>query len=515
MDKKNEAIEEIVSLLLKGETNLEKIKRRTARKYRLERMIRNSEILGRIPKSRLTPELSSMLLKKPVKTLSGVSPIAVMIRPEGSCGHRCIYCPFSGKAAKSYTGWEPAAMRARENLFDPYGQASSRVRQLDEMGHATEKCEIIIMGGTFLEMSGEYKDGFVKGVYDGLNSSRSKSLAAAIKKNETAKHRAVGLTIETRPDVCSTENILEILSYGGTRVELGVQNPDDGIYAKINRGHGVKEVVKATKLLKDSGFKVLYHVMPGLPGSDRKKDVRMLRRLFEDSSFRPDMLKIYPTLVLEGTELHSMMKRGEYEPYSAEEAAEIIAEFFEYIPEYVRVMRIQRDIPAQLIDNGVKKSNLRELVMQKLKEKNIRLREIRSREAGLGKKNTDFSSFSLKRKDYDASGGKEIFLSFENKDDIIGGFLRLRIPEKSWMECIGKEAAIVRELHVYGKETPLRRKGDIQHRGMGSVLLKKAEEIAKGEFSKEMLAVISGVGVREYYRKKGYLLKGYYMAKRL
>jgi elongator complex protein 3 len=511
---KTDALDYIIEKLLKGE-EIRKIKLEAAKLYSLERMPRNSDIIRRMKEKGLENRIK--LFKRPMRTLSGVTPIAVMIKPEQSCNWRCVYCPFTGRAAKSYTGEEPAALRARDNDFDAYKQVISRIGQFEAGGHETEKCEVIVMGGTFLAMDKAYKHGFIKGIYDACNGTPSESISHAKSINEKSKHRVIGLTIETRPDVCTEKHIDEILEFGATRIELGVQNPDDEIYKATKRGHGTEAVLKATKQLKDSSFKVLYHIMPGLPGSSSEKDIKMSKKLFEDERFRPDMLKIYPTLVIPGTELYESMKRGEYSPYSAEEAADIISEFYRYIPKYVRVMRIQRDIPATNIAEGVKKSNLRELVERKFREKGIIPKEIRYREVGLA--NVDFNSddFELKRLDYNASSGKEVFLSFENKDDsLIAGFLRLRMPQESHRQEIDGKTALIRELHIYGRELALDKKGKAaQHHGLGSELLSEAERIAKEEFNRNKMIVISGVGVREYYYNKGYRLLGPYVAKKL
>ena len=511
---RREAILSIARRILAGERDLERLKREECRRFHISSMIKNPEILEAIPTDSLSGELRDMLLKKPVKTLSGVTPVAVMIQPQGSCRHGCVYCPSADLAAKSYTGSEPAALRARQAGFDPYIQASGRVKQFEEGGHPTDKCEVIIMGGTFLEMPKDYKRSFIKGVYEGLNGHRSDTLEEAMDANERAdSHKAIGLTIETRPDVC-IKHIGEMLSYGATRVELGVQHADDRIYRLINRGHTVRHVVSATKALKDSAFKVLYHIMPGLPGSSKKKDIAFIKKLFQQERFRPDMLKIYPTLVLEGTALHKMIEEGGFTPYTSEEATDVISEFYRHIPPYVRVMRIQRDIPARLITDGVKKSNLRELVDKSLQEKGIRPMEMRSREAGLCGKQTDPSAFSLRRLDYRASGGKETFLSFEDGDDLLAGFLRLRFPGKSPRPEIDGACALVRELHIYGSEAPLRSDGKVQHHGLGSKLLDEAERIAR-DAGKERIVIISGVGVRGYYMRKGYSRDGPYMSKRI
>lgn len=505
---REKAIEHIIEKLLDGERELELLKRKVSRIYHCSSLITTPEIFAKFPKAKLTKEIKDLLIKKPTRTLSGVTPIAVMIRPQGSCNYSCIYCPLPDLAAKSYTGFEPAALRARQFDFDPYLQASSRIKQFEGGGHATDKCEIIVMGGTFLKMDTDYKINFIKGIYDGLSGSKSKSLKAAIKFNETAKtHRAIGLTIETRPDVC-TSYIDEMLSYGATRVELGVQHPDDKIYKLISRGHTVRDVVNSTKKLKDSAFKVLYHIMPGLPGSNKKKDISFVKKLFNNEQFRPDMLKIYPTLVVGGTVLEQWVKDGKYQPYNTEEAADVISEFYRYIPKYVRIMRIQRDIPAFKIESGVKKSNLRELVEEKIREKKIIPQEIRYREVGLQRKKPDLSTFGIKVLEYTASGGKEFFISYENDDNLIAGFIRMRFPSHN--------TALIRELHIYGSEVPIAGLvGEkVQHRGFGIGLLQAAEKIAK-EKGKEKMLILSGVGVREYYRKHGYSLLGYYMEKLL
>ena len=508
MDRKK-AIDFAISRLLQGERDLDKLKREAGKRFMLSSMITNPELLANFPRQKLTPAIKELLIKKPTKTISGVTPVAVMTRPEGSCRWKCIYCPPIGLAAKSYTGYEPAALRGRQNHFDPYLQASSRVKQLEEAGHAADKCEIIVMGGTFLQTDPEYKRFFIKGLYDALNGWRANTLEEAMEANETAKRRIIGLTLETRPDVC-LPYIKEMLSYGATRVELGVQHADDRIYKLIRRGHKVKDVVDATKGLKNAAFKVLYHIMPGLPGSDRRKDLAFVKKLFSDERFRPDMLKIYPTLVLRGTLLHDWMRKGKYEPYSTEEAADLISEFYRHIPKYVRVMRIQRDIPVPRISSGVKKSNLRELVEERIREKGIEPLEIRYREVGMQKKMPDLSKFKIRRTDYKASGGKEVFLSYEDKDGIIAGFTRLRIPSSK------SECALIRELHVYGSEVPIDMSGldRVQHHGIGSKLLNEAEDIA-ADLGKEKMIVISGVGAREYYKKHSYAKLGPYMAKKL
>ncbi len=508
----NEAVRYIISQLLSGRRDFVKIKWEVARRFHMDSFPRNSEILASFPKGGLTPEMRSLLQKRPMRTLSGVTPVAIMVRPEGSCRWSCIYCPYTGNAPKSYTGGEPAALRARQSGFDPAVQVRTRLRHFREMGHPTSKCELILMGGSFLSMPKSYKLPFVKSAYDAFNGRKSGSLSAAKMLNEKAKSRVVGFTIETRPDLCGKKQINEILDYGATRVELGVQNPDDRIYKTINRGHTVRDVETATSLLKDSAFKVCYHIMPGLPGSGEKKDILMFRKLFSDSRFKPDMLKIYPTLVIPGTRLYEMWKRGEYEPYSAEKAARVISKAYRYIPPYVRIMRIQRDIPLPMIGAGVEKSNLRELVEREVKKAGIPQMEIRAREIREGKISPGDAELNCIK--YKASGGEEFFLSYESQNKLIG-FIRLRIPKNPFRKEISKGTALIRELHVYGSEAPVGEEGNAQHRSFGTLLLKEAERIANEDFDSKKMLIISGVGVKPYYFSKGYKRDGPYVSREI
>ncbi len=507
-------IEYCIKELLKGRKDLEKIKKEAALLFKSKRIPKNSEILKAFPEKKLNAQILKVLKRKPIRTLSGVSPLAVMVKPGGSCKWNCIYCPFTGKAPKSYTGNEPAALRAKALNFDPKMQVRARLNHYKIQGHPTDKIEVIVMGGTFLAMDKGYRRWFIKSIYDELNRKVSRNIPHAKRINEKAKHRVVGLTLETRPDVCGIKEINESLYYGATRMELGVQHPDDKIYRIIKRGHLTKHVVNATALLKDSAFKVVYHIMPGLPGSNKKKDIEMVKKLFSDQRFMPDMLKIYPTLVIPGTELYEMYKRGEYKPLTAEEARDLIVEMYKYVPYFVRIMRIQRDIPSNLIFEGVKKSNLRQMVEEKLKEENIDVKEIRFREAGILKKQLTKPEMFVE--EYKASNGKEFFISFESKDrDVLYGFIRLRIPgTHTFRKEIDENTGLIRELHVYGSEVSIGKKGIIQHKGLGSKLLKEAERISK-EQGMDKVLVISGSGVREYYFKRGYRRDGPYVSRRI
>ncbi|OIO21731.1 hypothetical protein AUJ17_01875 [Candidatus Micrarchaeota archaeon CG1_02_47_40] len=514
MDANLLAAREIAKNLIRGKANLDGQKKDASRKYCIAGVVRNSLILNAIPQKKRSKRLLSLLRLRKTRTLSGVTPVAIMSLSD--CPHgRCIYCPRGENAAQSYTGEEPASLRAKQNKFDSFSQVNARLRQYKELGHPTDKCELIIMGGTFLSQSREYKENFMKGAFEALNGKRSRSLEDVLKQNEKTAHRAIGVTFETRPDWAKEKHVDEMLSFGGTRVELGVQTLSDEVYKKVKRGHTIKDVIEATQICRDAGLKICYHMMPGL-FCNEKEDIAAFRRLFSDPSFRPDMLKIYPCLVLKGTELYEMWKRGEYTPYDSQTAAKVIVKCAKFIPPYVRIMRMQRDIPAQLIIAGVKKSNLRQLVEEEMKKRGLILNDIRAREIGLAGKKIGAERIILHTLEYAASGGKEFFLSFEDKKrSLLVGFLRLRFPFAPHRKEITRKTAIVRELHIYGQEVGIGKegKGNVQHMGYGKKLLQKAEEIARKN-GMDKLAVISGIGAREYYRKLGYSLEGAYMVKR-
>ena len=425
---------------------------------------------------------------------------------------------------QSYTGHEPAAMRGLQNSFDPYLQVRSRVEQLKAIGHKVDKVELIIMGGTFPATPPEYQTWFIQRALDAITGKESASLEEAKQNAETSRIRNVGITVETRPDWAKQPHIDAFLDKGVTRVELGVQNPDDEIYKMVGRTHTVADVVEATRVAKDAGLKVVYHMMPGLPGSNPKKDLDAFRRVFTDPAFKPDMMKIYPCLVLEGTRACDWFREGIFEPYSTEQAANLIAEVKKIMPPWLRVMRVQRDIPANLIVAGVKKSNLRQLVHQRLARENakcgcIRCREVGHRLATDGVK-PSLENIKIQSTTYQASEGKEVFLSAEDPTNkVLVGYLRMRIPsEKAHRpEITAVPSAVVRELHVYGPLVPVgARSGRAwQHRGFGSALLSEAERVTREDFALKKLLVISALGTRRYYMRFGYELDGVYVSKKL
>jgi elongator complex protein 3 len=459
-------------------------------------------------------------MKKITRTISGVTPVAVMTQPM-KCPGQCVYCPTYLATPQSYTPESPAVLRAKECGFDANRQVKIRLKALSEMGHPTDKVELIVMGGTFLAYSKDYQYQFIKGCFDALNGEESTTLAEAKQLNETANHRCTGLCIETRPDWCGQEEIGQMLEFGATRVELGVQTLDDDIYHLVRRGHRVEDVVTATTLLKEHGFKVHYHWMPGLPGSTPEQDLELSRQLFSDARFKPDGLKLYPTMVVKGTELEKWYQDERYQPYEDDTMINLLVDIKSIVPKYVRISRVLRDIPPKFIVGGLKDA-VRDLVRQRMEQQAIECQCVRCREYGhRAQDGWEIGEPRMVRMDYEASGGKEIFLSFEDENETLFGLLRMRIQSKP-IVALGQEnkgnLALIRELHIYGPEVPLSQQKEeaAQHKGLGKALLKEAERIAAQEFQIERMVVLSGIGAREYYRSEfGYSSQGDYMVKSL
>jgi elongator complex protein 3 len=496
----------IIAMVLSGEIasrdQLQRAKLKLSGEYAMPDVIRNSAILAAAADEERRV-LMPLLVKKPVRTMSGVAVVAVMTSPH-PCPHgKCSYCPGGTESPQSYTGKEPAARRASRNGFDPFLQVRDRIEQLEAIGHETDKIDLIIMGGTFTSRDPEYQEWFVRRCFDAMNGCVSKTIGEAQSMNETAEHRCIGLTVETRPDVFTREHIDAAMRLGATRVELGVQILDDAILESTGRGHGTAEIIRATRDSRDAGLKVCYHIMPGLPGSCPEKDIASFRRMFSDPDHRPDMLKIYTTLVIEGTKLHEMWMNSEYVPYDTDTAVALLAEMKSEVPEYVRIQRIQRDIPAPQIAAGILKSNIRELVAAEMRRTGRECRCVRCREAGhRGVSLDDPERMRPKTLTYEASGGTEFFISMEY-DDALAGYVRLRISGRT---------AHIRELKVFGKMATIGDEGEWQHRGIGKTLMDIAERTAEENGVSE-IRVTSGVGVRGYYRSLGYGPDGPYMVK--
>ncbi len=499
---------------IRNKSELQAVKLQLSRKYSLDHIPSDSEILNT---SMIQKEFQGLLRIKPTRTVSGVAVVAAMTSPE-ICPHgRCIFCPggVENNSPQAYTGYEPSALRGRANQYDPYNIVFNRLKQLETIGHDTSKVDLIIMGGTFTARSREYQESYVKGCIDAMNGFVSGSLADSITSNETAQRRCIGLTVETKPDWFFEKEIDLALDYGATKVELGAQIINDRALHLNMRGHGTDEIRKSTQLSRDAGFKIVYHLMPGMPGASYDDDINSFREMMSNDAYMPDMLKIYPTLVVKGTKLYNMWKKGEYEPTGTGNAVQMIATFMEEMPPWVRVQRMQRDIPVKFIDAGVKRSDLRNLVDEELSARGKKSLEIRGREVGV--KDITGGDFSMIRREYRASGSDEIFLSYEDADQNISGFIRLRKPSKNAHREELLNSSIVREIKVLGNVVPVgeRTSGGFQHKGIGRSLLEEAERISRDEWNLERILVISGIGVREYFRKNGYGRVGPYMGKAL
>lgn len=506
-----EVAEQIIAQKAETREEIENIKKTVAKKHGTS-FPTNISILKEYRKLTSNKDIVPLpLVTRPVRSLSGVVNISVLTKPY-PCPGECTYCPSEKDLPKSYLPNEPAVMRAILNNYHPQKQVKMRIRALEEAGHPTEKIEIRVVGGTWSYYSKKYKYWFIKNCFDACNGEKSETLKEAQQKNEEAKHRIVCLSVETRPDYVDKEEVKRLRILGVTMVELGVQSLSDEVLNFTKRGHGIKETIKATKILKDAGFKICYQVMPGLPKSDPEKDIKMFEEMFSNPSFRPDFLKIYPCLVIKNTALYPLWKSGEYKAYDDKTLIDIITKVKkDIIPYYVRIQRLFRDVPVQEISGGCKISNLREIFKESAKNNKWQCRCIRCREVR-DNYNTE-ENILLFREDYAASDGTEIFLSFENKErNKLYALLRLRVSKNNIFPFL-KDKALIREIRTYGKHLPIKEKDNKspQHKGLGKKLIKEAEEVVKNEFKIKHIAVISGVGVRGYWKNLGYKLEKTYM----
>jgi len=493
-----------------SKAELHQTKLRLARVHGLPAIPSDSTILGRLRDAE-RERWEGLLRIKPARTASGVAVVTVMTAPH-ACPHGvCVYCPGGPRfhTPQSYTGTEPAARRAAEHHYDPVQQTLARLRALREIGHRTDKVDLIVLGGTFTSMEDGYKEWFVKGCLDAMNGEEGGTLEEAQRINETAEARCIGLTIETKPDCFLGAEVEHSLLLGTTRVELGLQSTHDDILERTHRGHTDAESREALRRAKDAGLKAGVHMMPGLPGSDADRDLESFRLLFEDPAYRPDFLKIYPTLVLQGTALHRMWEQGRYTPLTTEEAVDLVARMKALVPPWCRIQRVQREIGAPHIDGGPTKGDLRVLARERLRAQGRDCRCIRCREVGFRGLEPRPEAIDLLREDYESSGGHEVFLSLEDPGlDILVGYVRLRIDAAG---------GTVRELKVFGPLVPIHERPGPrwQHRGLGKRLMEEAEAVARQEFHVSRMRVTAGVGVRGYYRSLGYRLETPYMVREL
>jgi len=553
------AIKELLKNRIKTQVDLAFFKRKIAKKYRIScpnniKLLKAYHELLKMKRVKKSEKIENLLMTRPIRSLSGIVNVSVLTKPY-PCPGKCIYCPLEKGMPKSYLSGEPAAERAKRLKFNPYLQVEKRIEMLENEGHPTDKIDLRIIGGTWSHYPEKYQEWFVKECFKSCNEFnrtkkskiknpykaepsgfRQKSklqikiqkLEKIQKRNEKAKSRITGISVETRPDFINERGVKFMRELGITRVELGVQSVFDDVLKLNLRGHGVREIILATKILKDAGFKICYQVMPNLLGSDLERDEKMFKGLFSNSNFSPDYLKIYPCALLKETPLYKWYLKGKYKPYSKEELIDLTKKIKLKIPYYVRIQRITRDIPSQyIIEGGAKISNLRQIVQEEMKNEGLKCKCIRCREV-----REDYNpkeKIYLFREDYEASQGKEIFLSFENKTRRkLFSFLRLRIPLKGHNRVttvtkvcpillVLKNAALIREIQTFGEVVPPHQIwwGAPQHRGFGKKLIKEAEKIVKKEFGLKKIAVISGIGVRNYFSKLKYELRETYMIKKI
>jgi elongator complex protein 3 len=484
----------------------------------------------------IEPDLALLerIRMKPMRTLSGVTTVTVLTKPY-PCPGKCIFCPTDVRMPKSYLPDEPGAMRALEHQFDPYAQVDARIRALKNLGHPTDKIELLILGGTWSSYRRDYQEWFVARCFEAMNESLTPlpsasphfasqnggteggvvNLPEIHSLNETAPHRNVGLVIETRPDEINPDEIKWLRRLGVTKVQMGAQSFDDRILELNQRGHDVECTRQATALLRAAGFKIVLHWMPNLLGANLESDREDFARMWDD--FCPDEIKIYPNQLLANAELYEYWQRGEFHPYATEELVDLLADIKPTIPRYCRVNRVIRDIPSTNVVEGNKRTSLRQDVHEEMRRRGTRCQCIRCRE--VKGKPVELSSLRLDDLVYSAGKAEEHFISFDSEDDRLAGFIRLSLPgadsPQTGIADLGG-AALIRELHVYGQSLPVgaEKSGAAQHTGLGTRLLEEAEKTARAAgFSR--LAVISAVGTRQYYLERGFERGEYYLVKEI
>jgi elongator complex protein 3 len=470
--------------------------------------------------------LLERLRMKPVRTLSGVTTVTVLTKPY-PCPGKCIFCPTDVRMPKSYLPDEPGAMRGLEHDFDPYAQVKSRIQALEILGHPTDKIELLILGGTWSSYRRDYQEWFVSRCFDAMNESDPSASTFPFKKegdaglseaqslNETALHRNVGLVIETRPDEITPDELRWLRHLGVTKVQMGAQSLDDRILELNKRGHDVECTRCATAYLRAAGFKIVLHWMPNLLGATPESDREDFERLWQ--GFCPDEIKIYPNQLLANAELYEYWQRGEFHPYTTEQLIDLIADIKPTIPRYCRVNRVIRDIPSTNVVEGNRRTSLRQDIHDEMKRRGRRCQCVRCRE--VKGRIVDLALLKLDDLVYQSDKAEEHFISYETPDDKLAGFIRLSLPDRDapqtdLMDL--EEAALIREVHVYGQSLPVgaEKQGAVQHAGLGTRLLQEAETIAKGRgFTR--LAVISAVGTRQYYLERGFERGELYLVKNI
>ncbi|KAI8847409.1 hypothetical protein BC829DRAFT_433907 [Chytridium lagenaria] len=488
------------------DVNLNTLRADVSKKHKLGSQPRLVDIIAAIPEQ-YKPVLLPKLRAKPIRTASGIAVVAVMCKPHrcphiAMTGNICVYCPGGPDSdfeysTQSYTGYEPTSMRAIRARYNPYDQARGRIDQLKSLGHSVDKVEYIIMGGTFMSLPEDYRNWFIANLHNACSGHTTSDVDEAVRYSEHGQAKCIGITIETRPDWCLKPHLSQMLRYGCTRLEIGVQSVYEDVARDTNRGHTVKAVCESFQLAKDAGYKVVAHMMPDLPNVGMERDIEQFREYFENPAFRSDGLKIYPTLVIRGTGLYELWRTGRYKNYTPEALIDLVARIFSLVPPWTRIYRVQRDIPMPLVTSGVEHGNLRELALQRARDLGVECRDVRTREVGIQDIHHKVlpEEVELIRRDYVANGGWETFLSYEDPArDILIGLLRLRKCSPSTFRPELKGAcSIVRELHVYGTAVPVHSRDPtkFQHQGFGTLLMEEAERIAREEHGSVKLAVIS------------------------
>jgi len=510
MDLAKSIIKEFVDSSNYTRNNLESLKRKYSKIYK-EKLATNSSLIKAYHEmyKKTDPNVLNVLRIRKVRSLSGIVIVSVLTKPY-PCPGNCVFCPSQNNIPKSYLAQEPAVARAIMFGYHPYEQVKGRLQALKATGHPIDKIDIRIIGGTWSYYDKKYQTWFINQCFKAANEFTNRKGKSTLlenqKQNETANNRIIGLTIETRPDYINKEEIKRLRKLGVTRVELGVQSIYDNVLKLNKRGHKIEHTIKATELLRNAGFKICYQIMPNLWGSTFKKDIKMFKEFFDNPAFKPDYIKIYPCSLLKETPLYKQYLKGRYKPYTEKQLIKLLLEIKKTIPYYCRVQRIIRDIPSNyVVEGGTKKTNLRQILEKLSQQQGWKCKCIRCREV-----KNDYNpneKLYLKKIEYDTLGGKEIFLSYENKNRTrLYSLIRIRIPDS-------KNELLVRELHTYGQLIPVSKSGIApQHKGLGKKLMKEAEKLAK-KYNKSTISVISGVGVRGYYRKLGYKLKNTYMVK--
>ena len=465
------------------------------------------------------PELLAKIRMKPSRTLSGVTTVTVLTAP-WPCPGNCIFCPSDERMPKSYLPDEPGAARAFQNQFDPYLQVSSRIQSYEAVGHPTDKIELLILGGSWTSYPWEYQQQFIQRCFDAMNECESESLQQAQHINESATHRNVGLVIETRPDLLDVETLRKLRVLGVTKLQLGIQSMNDDILKLNRRSLTVKEALERVALARAAGFKIVLHWMPNLLGatteSDREDFIHFWQSPEEGYGYCPDELKIYPTQLLQGTDLYSEWEKGNYEPYDMDTLVRLLADIKPTIQPYCRVNRVIRDIPSHHVVAGNTRSSLRMDIQELMKSNGTKCRCIRCREIRGQKVRPE--DLILQDFRYHAAYADEHFLQFVTEDDKLAGYLRLSIPDNPQNAPIEelKGSALIREVHIYGQSLPVgaEQSGAAQHIGLGSQLIEEACRISR-DFGFSRIAVIAAIGTRQYYESRGFTRGEYYLIRDL